>query len=214
MTTIHTGINDAKIVILGNSGVGKTQIANKYTSNRFDQYNSATIGCDLQSKICHVNNKLINLQLHDTSGSEKFRSLTKSYYRGALGAILVYDICDRNSFEELDSWYKDLLDNAGSPSLKIILIGNKLDLADSKTDNFRQVSKDDGEKYARYHNWPFFEASAKSSKNIHNAFETLAMEIVNEITTKQQIQLSKRFLSKNDNIDLAKNNSKINTTCC
>ena len=157
-----------KILILGDSFVGKTNILKRFMHNEFDTTTKETVGVEFCSKNFNFG---VKAQIWDTAGQERYRSVTKAYYKGAKGALLVYDITKRRTFENIDNWLIDLRTN-GDKDILIMLIGNKSDLKDS-----REVSKDEAESKAEQYNIPFFETSAKNGDNIINSFSHLVEEI-------------------------------------
>ena len=164
-----------KILILGDSFVGKTNILKRFIHNEFDTTTKETVGVEFCSKNFNFgekdNEEIVKAQIWDTAGQERYRSVTKAYYKGAKGALLVYDITKRRTFENIDNWLIDLRTN-GDKDILIMLIGNKSDLKDS-----REVSKDEAETKAEQYNIPFFETSAKNGDNIINSFSHLVEEI-------------------------------------
>ena len=159
-----------KIVLIGNSKVGKTSILTRYTEKTFKD-EERTRAAVISSRNIEYNNQILQLQLWDTSGEEEFRSVTNTFYRSAVGALLVYDITNRESFEALEYWHRDLISH-GEECCVIILIGNKSDL---KAD--RAVPKDEANKFAQKKKIPYIETSAKSEIGIDIAFKRLASEI-------------------------------------
>lgn len=127
-----------KLVLIGDSGVGKTNIANRYTLNQFYYENKSTIGVEYFSKNVTIENIKIKVHIWDSAGQERFRSITKSYYRGAKGAFVVYDITKPESFENSEKWVDELI-KFGEKDLIIYLIGNKIDLI-----NFRKITSNEG----------------------------------------------------------------------
>ena len=160
-----------KIMVLGESKVDKTQLIKRYTKNVFGGVYLTTVGMDFQDKIIEIEDKKVRLQIWDTAGQERFRNVTKSYFQSSQGLVLVYDITDRESFEKLNFWVDNIKNNAPE-NVKLILVGNKCDLA-----NERKVSYEEGENYAKNLNIKFFEASARDGTNVNELFFYLANEI-------------------------------------
>ncbi|EPX72417.1 GTPase Ypt7 [Schizosaccharomyces octosporus yFS286] len=163
-----------KVIILGESGVGKTSIMNQYVNKKFSKDYKATIGADFLTKEVLVDDKVVTLQLWDTAGQERFQSLGVAFYRGADCCVLVYDVNNSKSFETLDSWRDEFLIQA-SPSnpetFPFILIGNKVDVEEKK----RMVSKSKAQAYCQDRGEiPYFETSAKEAVNVQEAFQTVA----------------------------------------
>ncbi|KAJ6237354.1 rab2a [Anaeramoeba flamelloides] len=172
-----------KLIVVGNSGVGKSCIILRYLDDEFNLGYEATIGVEFGSVPIELMGKSVVLQIWDTAGQETYRSITKPYFRRAVGALIVYDITDRNSFNSVMDWLEDVQLNA-SPNTFITIVGNKRDL-ESK----RQVSYEEGVKFAKENGFLFFETSAQSSYNIEKIFEETANKIYQQIQ-KGDIQLS------------------------
>ena len=167
-----------KVVVIGNSGVGKTCITNRATKNEFIDKYVTTIGMEIFSLFIKLNKKILKLQLWDTCGQEVYRSLITSFYRNCSLAILVYSIDQKDSFQNLDLWIKELKLN-NSPDTKLVLVGNKLDL-----ENQREVSFEEGKKFSNDYGFiDFFETSAKTGENINKMFINIAIELYEEFLT-------------------------------
>ena len=164
-----------KIIIIGNCGVGKTCITNKAIKNEYDEKYNNTIGMDIFSLFLKLDNKTIKLNIWDTCGQEIYRSLITNFYRNCSLAIIVYSIDDKQSFEDIDLWLKDLKIN-NCPDTKIILVGNKLDLEEK-----REVQYKEGKKLEKdYEFLDFFETSAKTGENIRKLFSKAASILYDE----------------------------------
>jgi Ras-related protein Rab-2A len=164
-----------KFIIIGDTGVGKSCLLLQFTDKRFQAMHDLTIGVEFGARMISIDNRQIKLQIWDTAGQESFRSITRSYYRGAAGALLVYDITRRETFQHLTRWLEEARQNANN-SMVIMLIGNKRDL-----EHRRQVSKEEGEKFARDHGLIFLETSAQSAYNVEDAFHGTAQKIYENI---------------------------------
>ena len=149
-----------KYIIIGDTGVGKSCLLLQFTDKRFQPVHDLTIGVEFGARMISIDQKNIKLQIWDTAGQESFRSITRSYYRGAAGALLVYDITRRETFNHLTRWLEEARQNANS-NMVIMLIGNKSDL-----DHRRAVSTEEGERFAKENNLVFLETSAKSAHNV------------------------------------------------
>ncbi|EAS02678.2 small guanosine triphosphatase family (GTPase)-like Ras family protein (macronuclear) [Tetrahymena thermophila SB210] len=167
-----------KFIIIGNTSVGKSCILSQFTENRFKREHDATIGVEFGSKNIEVDGYTIKIQIWDTAGQESFRSITRSYYRGSVGALLVYDVTKEDSFQDLNKWISDVSENANK-DLSVAVLGNKIDL-----DN-REVKAKDGEAFASERNFLFFETSALNGDNIGEAFYALAKHVLDRIIEKQ-----------------------------
>ena len=161
-----------KILLLGDSGVGKSSVLIRYTKNEFNLDMRSTIGVEFALKFLKIDDFQLKIQIWDTAGMERYRSITNAYYKGAKGVIIVYDITRRKSFENVDNWIEDFKSKADDDAV-ILLIGNKNDLDDK-----REVSKEESEIKAQKNKFAFMETSAKENNNVDKAFETLFKEIV------------------------------------
>lgn len=162
-----------KIVIVGDAGVGKSNLLLRYTKSEFDSGIKPTVGVEFSSKKILVNNVNIKLQIWDTAGQEKFRSVGKQYYKGAVGVMLVYDISKRKSFESIPSWVEEVRNHAAA-DVVIIIVGNKKDL-----EALREVSVEEGQNLAKEQGCYFLETSAldNSDKMVEKVFLTLTEDI-------------------------------------
>ena len=160
-----------KLILIGDAAVGKTNILSKYLRDEFDPNSKSTVGVEFGTKNVTLENNKIKLQIWDTAGQERYRSVTSAYYKGAKGAILVYDITRKATFENIDKWIPDLKTN-GDKDIIIMLIGNKNDL-----ENERQVSLDEGKQKAENYKVAFLETSALNGTNIQRAFQELIEDV-------------------------------------
>ena len=182
-----------KLLMIGDSGVGKTSMLLRYSNDAFSSSFLSTIGVDFKIKYLTIDDKNVKLQIWDTAGAERFRTITTSYFRGAQGILLVYDVTDRNSFNNVSSWLAQINKHADT-NVNIVLVGNKCD-----SEN-RLISHDEGEKLASQHFLNCFECSAKSGYNINSLYETLTKEVMH--------LESKQF----DSIEITYKPN--NSTCC
>ena len=181
------------MILLGDSQVGKTSLSMKTVNNEFKVNLLSTIGKDFLEKKITIKGHSIKIKIYDTAGQEKFRSIAISAVRNAVGIILVYAIDNKNTFEALDGWLKDINDaDKGKP---IVIVGNKCDLPEEK----RTVTYEEGKKYADEHGYNFYECSAKSGENVDKAFDDIFMQMYNkhekEFDTNEQKKLK---LKKNN----------------
>ena len=204
-----------KLVLIGDTGVGKTNILSRYINNEFSLATQSTVGVEFGSKIIKKNDKLIKLQIWDTAGQERYKSITSAYYKGSKGALVVYDISRKGTFENVDKWIEELKAN-GSEDVLIMLVGNKSDLEDK-----REVKTEDVIKKAEQFKVAFCETSALDGKNIDHAFDNLINEIAKKVE-RDKINEAKNIQdSKGITLDTAEEkrnetdkNKKNNKNCC
>eukprot|EP00750_Incisomonas_marina_P001087 INCI10899.1.p1 GENE.INCI10899.1~~INCI10899.1.p1 ORF type:complete len:212 (-),score=39.35 INCI10899.1:191-826(-) len=163
-----------KVLLIGDAGVGKSSIMMRFTDDTFDDQMQSTIGVDFKVKSVQRRDKKVKVTIWDTAGQERFRTLTSSYYRGAHGIILCYDVTRGQTFDNLDQWLKEVQVYCPQEGKKIVklLVGNKVDKAG------REVSMEDGVNWARSHGMLFIEASAKTKVGIQQVFDELVSKIV------------------------------------
>lgn len=178
-----------KLLMIGDAAVGKSSMLIRFTDDAFDEHIQSTIGVDFKVKHLELNNKRIKLTVWDTAGQERFRTLTSSYYRGAQGVVMVYDVTRRDSFDNLEHWLKEVKlysPNNGEGVVKL-LVGNKIDLPDSEDGEYeRQVSRHEAEEWARNQGMLFLEASAKTKTGVQESF----MEVVHKILEDPDLLLN------------------------
>jgi small GTP-binding protein len=162
-----------KFIIIGSSGVGKTCLLKRLVDGTFIEDTSSTIGVEFDSITLNIDNRKVKLQIWDTAGQERFRSISKTYYRNAVGVILVFDVTDRKSFDSLSTWLNDVHALCDSNAV-IELIGNKTDLGSR-----RIVTLVEAETFANQHQMEYLETSAKSNENVRDAFVNVAAKIMN-----------------------------------
>eukprot|EP00163_Fabomonas_tropica_P010453 TRINITY_DN205_c0_g1_i4.p1 TRINITY_DN205_c0_g1~~TRINITY_DN205_c0_g1_i4.p1 ORF type:complete len:208 (+),score=49.32 TRINITY_DN205_c0_g1_i4:234-857(+) len=164
-----------KLLIIGDAEVGKSSILIRFTDDEFIEKNPPTIGVDFKLKIMKWQGRDVKLTIWDTAGQERFRTLTSSYYRGAQGIILVYDVTRRETFEHLEMWLNEVdMYTTNSNAVKI-LIGNKLDLVGERQ---RAVDKEEAQSFARAHAMMYIETSAKTKTGIQQAFDEVVQKIM------------------------------------
>jgi Ras-related protein Rab-2A len=166
-----------KYIIIGDTGVGKSCLLLQFTDKRFQPVHDLTIGVEFGARMVTIQDKQIKLQIWDTAGQESFRSITRSYYRGAAGALLVYDITRRETFKHLSVWLEEARQHS-QKNMVIMLIGNKNDL-----ETRRAVSFDEGKAFADQHGLIFMETSAKTAFNVEQAFLNTAEKIHDDIVS-------------------------------
>ena len=170
-----------KILTLGDSGVGKTSIIQKFINDKFNQSMLSTIGVDFQSKVIIIDNIKVKLKIWDTTGQERFKTLTSQYYNGADGALLIFDITSKMTFDRISFWMNELNEKKKLNELGLLLIGNKIDLNDKRT-----VDKEEAEIFARENNINYYETSASKNININNVINDIAKQCLNIIKKNEE----------------------------
>ncbi|XP_077224139.1 ras-related protein RABA2a-like [Tasmannia lanceolata] len=167
-----------KVVLIGDSGVGKSNLLSRFTRNEFCLESKSTIGVEFATRTVQVEGKTVKAQIWDTAGQERYRAITSAYYRGALGALLVFDVTKPTTFENISRWLKELRDHADS-NIVIMLIGNKTDLK-----HLRGVATEDAQSFAEKEGLSFIETSALEATNVGKSFQTILAEIYRIISKK------------------------------
>jgi small GTP-binding protein len=167
-----------KVVLIGDSGVGKSNLLSRFTRNEFNLESKSTIGVEFATKSIQAEGKTIKAQIWDTAGQERYRAITSAYYRGAVGALLVYDISKHSTFENVERWLKELRDHAES-NIVVMLVGNKSDLR-----HLRAVETDEAMAFAEQHNLAFIETSALDASGVDTAFQRILTEIYRLMSKK------------------------------
>ena len=165
-----------KVVLIGDSGVGKSNLLSRFTRNEFCSESKSTIGVEFATRSLELDGKAVKAQIWDTAGQERYRAITSAYYRGAVGALLVYDVTKSESFENVQKWLRELRDHADA-NIVIMLVGNKSDL-----EHLRCVSRDVGALFATKESLSFIETSALDSTNVEPAFQQTLTEIYHIIS--------------------------------
>lgn len=164
-----------KIVLIGDSGVGKSNLLSRYTRNEFNLESKSTIGVEFATRSIQIDGKTIKAQIWDTAGQDRYRAITSAYYRGAVGALLVFDISKHGTYENVERWLKELRDHA-DPNIVIMLVGNKSDLR-----HLRNVPTQEAMTFAMRNSLSFIETSALHSTNVEQAFHTILQEIYKNV---------------------------------
>ncbi|XP_057493041.1 ras-related protein RABA2a-like [Actinidia eriantha] len=167
-----------KVVLIGDSGVGKSNLLSRFTRNEFCLESKSTIGVEFATRTLEVEGRTVKAQIWDTAGQERYRAITSAYYRGALGALLVYDVTKPTTFENVSRWLKELRDHADS-NIVIMLVGNKTDLK-----HLRAVATEDAQGFAETEGLSFIETSALEAINVEKAFQMILSEIYRIISKK------------------------------
>uniref|UniRef100_A0A8B9RHT0 Ras-related protein Rab-25 n=1 Tax=Astyanax mexicanus TaxID=7994 RepID=A0A8B9RHT0_ASTMX len=167
------------MVLIGESGVGKSNLLSRFTKNEFNHDSRTTIGVEFSTRTVQLNSLTIKAQIWDTAGLERYRAITSAYYRGAVGALLVYDISKHLTYESAERWLKELYDHA-DPHIVVMLVGNKSDLA-----SIRSVPTEDAKDFAEKNGLLFMETSALESTNVDIAFNSVLEEIHKKVSSKE-----------------------------
>jgi small GTP-binding protein len=181
-----------KLILIGNSGVGKSSILNRYMNKTFEESYKCTIGVDFLMKSIEINGKTVKLQLWDTAGQEKYKSMVASYYRGANVALVVFDITSHESFDSLPLWIENYYKN-GPEQKNIILIGNKKDMIEE-----RQVTQEEAELFSQTNNMIYFETSAKDGDNIDYVFTYAAEKLVEFYSSQKETNIKRQINQTNE----------------
>ncbi|EAR85334.1 Rab-family small GTPase (macronuclear) [Tetrahymena thermophila SB210] len=207
-----------KILLIGDSGVGKTSIMNRFTENKFNVEIKSTIGVEYSKKTMVIDQAVIQASIWDTAGQERFRSLAKNYYKGAIGALLVFDVTRPHTLENIQKIWLQEVEQHASKNIKMILIGNKSDLTVE-----RIVKQEEAVNFSKTNNLAYMETSALNNQNIDQAFETLVREIYSEINSlpseirpKNLTQRKEHTpqVNQNNNLQIDKKNIKKKRACC
>ena len=197
-----------KVVVVGDSGVGKTNLVRRFINNVFSKDAKATVGVEFLSKNFIVDNKVIKLELWDTAGQERYKAITAAYYRGAKGAMIVYDVTSKDSFDNVDKWHNELK-TKGSQDINIIMIGNKSDLED-----IRHVTTEQGQDKAQFLQIPVMETSALDASNVKEAFNRLIQEMYLSIFSKSNDNNNTEKIEEGVSLKLDKNEAETKKGCC
>ena len=201
-----------KVLLIGESNVGKTSLMTRFSENLFTANTHATIGIDYNSRMIKIDRAVVKLEIWDTAGQEKFGNITANYYRGAQGALLVYDVGSRSSFDLVKSWYEKAK-MLGGENLVAVLVGNKCDLLPEQ----RQVSQQEGQDLARSLGIPFIETSAKSGQNVDDSFVCMTRDIKRKVDQSGLVGAAKAVKNASrSSVVLAKGDRKMSMSekCC
>ncbi|MBN3295000.1 RB11A protein, partial [Amia calva] len=182
------------LVLIGESGVGKSNLLSRFTKNEFNHDSRTTIGVEFSTRTVQINGLTIKAQIWDTAGLERYRAITSAYYRGAVGALLVYDISKHLTYECVERWLKELYDHADA-HIVVMLVGNKTDLV-----SLRAVPTEEAKDFAEKHGLSFLETSALDSSNVELAFQTILTEIYRIVSQRQMSGRSDSDFSPNSNV--------------
>ncbi|KAG6581369.1 ras-related protein RABA1c-like [Cucurbita pepo subsp. pepo] len=201
-----------KVVLIGDSGVGKSNLLSRFTKNEFSLESKSTIGVEFATRSLNLDGKVIKAQIWDTAGQERYRAITSAYYRGAVGALIVYDVTRHSTYENVEKWLKELRDHT-DPNIVIMLVGNKSDLR-----HLVAVSTEDAKSFAETESLYFMETSALEAMNVDNAFAEVLTQIYH-IVSKKAMDASddaaaSAVLAKGEKIDISKDVSEVKKGGC
>ena len=196
-----------KVLLVGNSGVGKSSLFLSFMDKSWNETFVPTIGVDFKIKTINVNNMNIKYQVWDTAGQERFRTIISSYYKGAHGILLVYDITLKESFESLNDWLNEIKKNTSKNIVKV-LIGNKIDLNDK-----RVISFDEAKEFADNNSMKYIETSAKTSTNVDQAFGLIGVELMKSFKGNEEKNTNKKNVVLS-NSEAVTDNKQIKKGCC
>ena len=202
-------IYQLRIILIGDSNVGKTSLVNRFMGYDFESNYKCTISADFKIKSISISSEIgAELTVWDTCGQERFRSMTRQYFKDAQGIVLVYDVGELESFNNLSVWLKEIKNNSNKDP-EIVLVGNKIDLED------RKVTKEKGMRFAEKNNLMYVESSSKEGINVDSPFEKLATALVNKIKENPEYNLNKNEGNKNyDDRNLIEKNREKEVKCC
>ncbi|XP_066577297.1 ras-related protein Rab-25b [Amia ocellicauda] len=197
-----------KVVLIGESGVGKSNLLSRFTKNEFNHDSRTTIGVEFSTRTVQINGLTIKAQIWDTAGLERYRAITSAYYRGAVGALLVYDISKHLTYECVERWLKELYDHADA-HIVVMLVGNKTDLV-----SLRAVPTEEAKDFAEKKGLLFMETSALESTNVETAFNNVLAEIHRKVASKEVTRGSISAVSLSNPNAIAGENKEEKKACC
>nr|CDS30941.1 ras protein Rab 11A [Hymenolepis microstoma] len=197
-----------KIVLIGDSGVGKSNLLSRFTRNTFNLESKTTIGVEFATRSVHIDDKIVKAQIWDTAGQERYRAITAAYYRGAVGALLVYDIAKKSTFDNVGVWLDELRTNA-DVNIVTMLVGNKCDLR-----HLRTVPQSEAVAFANSKSLFFTETSALDSTNVEHAYVTLLSEILKQIKSSGASSDSNLRLEGRPTVPVQNSNNEPRKACC
>lgn len=196
-----------KVVLIGESGVGKSNLLSRFTKNEFNHDSRTTIGVEFSTRTVQLNGLSIKAQIWDTAGLERYRAITSAYYRGAVGALLVYDITKHLTYESVERWLKELYDHA-DPHIVVMVVGNKSDL-----ESERSVPTEEAKDFAEKKGLLYLETSALESTNVEAAFNNVLSEIHRKVSSKEVTRGSISAVSLASHVPRA-DDQQGNKPCC
>ncbi|GMR49494.1 hypothetical protein PMAYCL1PPCAC_19689, partial [Pristionchus mayeri] len=196
-----------KVVLIGDSGVGKSNLLTRFTRNEFDLESGTTIGVEFTARNIQIEGRTIKAQIWDTAGQERYRAITSAYYRGAVGALLVYDMASHITFQNVERWLKELRDHSDQ-NIVVMLVGNKSDLR-----HLRAVPTDEAKQFAESNNLSFIETSALDSTNVETAFTTILTEVYKSVS-KKHLGAGEVFYPTTPTVNIVANQPNQKKRCC
>ena len=196
-----------KVVIVGDTSVGKTNLVKRFINNSFSKETKATVGVEFMSQSYIIDNKIYKVELWDTAGQERYKAITAAYYKGAKGALIVYDVTSKETFDHVDNWHNDLT-TKGSPNINIVMVGNKTDLKDKIV-----INTDMSQKKAQFLQVPFMETSALDASNVKEAFYLLIQKMYLSLINKSKEEKKIDNIEEGVNINLEKKEDE-KKGCC
>ena len=205
---MNKNVLNFKLILIGDTSVGKTSLMYKYTKNEFPEQFQSTIGIDTIFKNITYKGFKINVRIYDTAGQEKYRSIIKNYFKGSNGVFVFFDLTNKKSFDNLNSWIKDIDENIDNKDYKFLILGNKNDLI-----NIHQVSDNDIAQFEKNNGFKIIKTSARTGDGVKEAFEQMFDQIMDN---KSEEIIYKEFCSNYDKKILLKNNKvkSSNVECC
>jgi small GTP-binding protein len=198
-----------KVVLIGDSGVGKSNLLSRFTRDEFNLESKSTIGVEFATKsVAAGDGKVIKAQIWDTAGQERYRAITSAYYRGAVGALLVYDITKRQSFDDVERWLSELRDHA-EENIAVLLVGNKSDLK-----HLRAVSTSEAAEFAEKQGLAAIETSALDATNVDIAFHRILSDIYNAMSKRQLRAEAERSSAQTVQVDATEPRQAARSGCC
>jgi len=199
-----------KVVLIGDSGVGKSNLLSRFTRNEFNLESKSTIGVEFATRSINVDSKTVKAQIWDTAGQERYRAITSAYYRGAVGALLVYDIAKHATYVNVSRWLKELRDHADA-NIVIMLVGNKSDLK-----HLRAVPTDEAKAFSTQNGLSFIETSALDASNVESAFQTILTDIYRIVSAKSLESSTSAIEPPKESIrvDETRDNNTQQSKCC
>ena len=199
-----------QLMIIGDSTVGKTSILSRFSNGTFNSNYLATVGLDFFNKDEIINNKNVRIKIWDTAGQERYKALTKGFFRNAQGILLVYDVTNSETFENLKYWIQSITTHLGDEKeyVPLVIIGNKIDL------NGREINKEDAEKFCSQEGYKYFETSAKTGEGVDDCIRYLVEEVIKVNSVNEEKPIDNNLKINKDNKNDKKDGDNSNGKCC